>query len=124
MLQAEFVLAPTGDARGATRRLVDFAGFVRESDAVALKVQVRDISTDGCRLWASEELTPQSEIWLKVAGLAPIRARVAWVASGEAGCEFSTPLHPSIVEQLLAPGRRIVKGAFGPTEAQRRAAGC
>lgn len=121
MLQAEFVLAPVDDARGATRRLVDFAGFVRESDAVALKVQVKDISTDGCRLWASEELKPQSEIWLKVTGLAPIRARVAWVASGEAGCEFSTPLHPSTVEQLLVPGRRIMKNVFGATKREGHA---
>ena len=116
MLQAEFVLAPIDDVRGATRRVVDFAGFVRESDAVAFRVQVKDFSTDGCRLWTSEELKPQSEIWLKVAGLAPLRARVAWVAPGEAGCEFATPLHPATVEQLLAPGRRIVKGVFGAIE--------
>ena len=121
MLQAEFILAPIDDARGATRRLVDFAGFVRESDAVALRVQVRDISTDGCRIWAPEELKPQSEIWLKVSGLAPVRARVVWVASGEAGCEFSTPLHTSTVEQLLAPGRRIVKNVFGAPQRQGQA---
>jgi hypothetical protein len=107
------ILAPLDDARGATRRVVDFSAFVRESDAVALRLRVKDISTDGCRLWGSEDLKPQSEIWLKIAGLAPLRARVAWVTTDEAGCEFTTPLHAATVEQLLAPTRRITKGVFG-----------
>jgi hypothetical protein len=116
MLQAEFVVAPVGDARGASRRVVDFGAFVRESDSVALKVQVKDISTSGCGLWTSAELTPQSDIWIKISGLPPVKARVAWVGPGEAGCEFSNPIHESIIEELLAPGRKIAKGTFGAIE--------
>ena len=116
MLQAEFVVAPVDDVRGATRRVVDFGAFVRESEGVALKVHVKDISTDGCGLWTSEELIPQSEIWLKISGLPPLKARVAWAGPGEAGCEFLNPLHEATIEELLAPGRRLQKGAFGAVE--------
>lgn len=122
MLQAEYVVAPVDDARGATRRVVDFGAFVRESEGVALKIQVKDISTDGCRIWSSEALIAKSEIWLKISGLPPLRARVAWVGPGEAGCEFSTPLHESTIEEILAPGRRITKGVFGAVQPNRPAA--
>jgi len=122
MLKAEFVMAPADDARGASRRVVDFGAFVRESEAVALRVQVKDISTDGCGLWAAEGLKPKSEIWLKISGLAPIKARVVWVSGGEAGCEFSSPLHAATVEQLLEPTRRITRGVFGAIGARPGAA--
>lgn len=112
-LPAEIVLVQPDDIRGASRRVVNFGAFVRDSAVVALKVRVKDLSTDGCRVSGLEELEGGSEIWLKITGLAPMRARVAWVSAGEAGCEFSAPLNATTLEELLVPKRRITKGVFG-----------
>lgn len=112
-LHAEIVVTARDEMRGAARRIVNFAAFVRESGVVATRLRVQDLSTEGCRLFGPADLSPGAEIWLRISGLAPSRARVAWVRGAEAGCEFASPLHRATVEQLMAPGRRLVKRAFG-----------
>ena len=112
-LAAEIILAPPDRARRKSRRLVDFGAFVRGSDAVALKVRVKNLSPEGCRIQGAGDLAEESEIWLKLTGLAPVRARVAWVSDGEAGCEFAPPLHSAVVEELLATTRSAKSAVFG-----------
>ena len=41
-------------------------------------------------------------LYLTLPGLAPIEARVAWVAEFEFGCEFLKPLNPVILESIIA----------------------
>ncbi len=112
-MNAELAILPSAEQRSATRRIIDFGAFIREEDAVALKVRCRDISTSGCRIEGGVGLAPDSEIWVKITGLTPLKARVVWVQGPEAGCEFAEPLHPQEIEQLLIPYRTIVKGSFG-----------
>ena len=121
-LPAEIIPVPNDDLRGVSRRVVNFGAFVRDSAVVALKVRVKDLSTDGCRVSGLDSLEAGSEIWLKITGLAPIRARVAWVSAGEAGCEFAAPLHAAVVEELMVPKRRITRGVFGAIEPGPRTA--
>ena len=112
-MNAELAILPAAEQRSATRRIIDFGAFIREEDAVALKVRCRDISTSGCRIEGAPDLVPEAEIWIKISGLTPLKARVVWVGEQDAGCEFSEPLHPQVIEQLLIPYRTIVKGSFG-----------
>jgi hypothetical protein len=113
-VNAELAILPSGEMRSVTRRIIDFGAFVRDEDAVALQVRCRDISTDGCRIEGAGNLAVDAQIWIKMTGLAPLRARVVWVREQDAGCEFFEPLHPEVIEQLLVPYRTIVKGAFTP----------
>ena len=112
-MNAEVAILPHTEQRSVTRRIIDFGAFVREEDATAVKVRCRDISTGGCRIEGAGNIAADAEIWIKITGLAPMKARVAWVREQDAGCEFHEPLHAQEVEQLLIPYRTIVKGSFG-----------
>ena len=68
-MNAQLAILPSTELRSATRRIIDFGAFVREEDAVALKVRCRDISTDGCRIEGAIGLEPDAEIWIKITGL-------------------------------------------------------
>lgn len=121
--QARIVPATAQDCRSGIRRLVGCSAFVGGGDESGSIVQVRDLGTNGCRISGSVGLAEDAAVWLKIAGLAPLKARVAWIADEEAGCEFEFPLHPSTVEQIAAPTRQVRKGAFGAAGqgyAQRR----
>ena len=111
-MNAELAIMPSAEQRSVTRRIIDFGAFIRAEDATAVQVRCRDISTDGCRIEGAGNIAADAEIWIKMSGLTPLRARVVWVREQDAGCEFYEPLHPQVIEQLLIPYRTIVKGSF------------
>ena len=96
MYNAQMALLPESDQRFAHRRIVNFAGFVRELGAVAQSVAVEDISSAGCRI-ANCDLAPGAEIWLKIGTTNPVRAHVVRNEGGAAGCEFYHPFDTSAV---------------------------
>jgi hypothetical protein len=118
-LTAQVALIPGQDHRRASRRRVDFAGFAEHANLSGREVRITDLSVEGCRLADADTLAEGAEIWLKISDYLPQRALVAWVADGAAGCEFSIPLSPSIVDELLRSGRRrggrgVFKSSFPP----------
>lgn len=62
---------------------------------------VTNLSCSGFRILVDETLTPESVVWLKLADLGPLMARVVWYDGMAAGCEFAGKLHPEIVARLL-----------------------
>ena len=118
-MNGELAILKSGEQRSATRRIIDFGAFIREEDAVAIKVRCRDISSQGCRIEGGTGLVADAEIWIKITGLAPLKARVAWVREQDAGCEFHEPLHPRVIDQLLIPYRPIIKSRFGAPQQRR-----
>jgi len=111
-VNAEVAILKSAEKRSVTRRIIDFGAFIREEDATAIRVRCRNISTGGCRIEGAGGLAEDAEIWIKITGLTPLKARVAWVRGEDAGCEFSEPLHPRVIEQLLIPYRTMVNGRF------------
>ncbi|HZG08076.1 MAG TPA: PilZ domain-containing protein [Allosphingosinicella sp.] len=104
-IEAEVAIMPAGEERGAPRRAVDFAAFLRATGAIASKVRVKDISSEGCRILGRLDVAAGTEIWLKLTGLTPMKVRIAWVKDAEAGGEFVMPLHPGIVADLTTAPR-------------------
>ena len=109
--------------RGAERRVVNLAADLREEGSQVADVEVADLSTDGFMIHCSLDLAPGAVVWLKLAGVAPMKAEIVWAQDGKAGCRFSTPLYPSMLDQIIAnqskPG---VRRLFTPPEPGRNAA--
>jgi hypothetical protein len=100
------ILSP-GDRRLAVRRMVNFGASVREAGSTAVNVKVSDLAPEGCELGIDRILPPGTEIWLKVTGLAPVRAHIVWSRDREAGCQFATPLDRRLLEELASHPRRV-----------------
>lgn len=63
-----------------------------EADGCELDVVLTDVSRDGFRLHSRAELDVGSEVILRVAKLAPVRALIRWTRGFEVGGEFLDPI--------------------------------
>jgi hypothetical protein len=88
-------------ARRADRRTFDAEVGFRARHGRAT-VKVRDISTHGARVAAIHLLRQGDTFFLTIPSLEPIEARVAWADQFELGCEFVRPLHPAVLDTILA----------------------
>jgi hypothetical protein len=109
--------------RGAERRVVNLAADLREEGSQLADVEVADLSTDGFMIHCPLDLAPGALVWLKLSGVAPMKAEVIWAQDGRAGCRFSTPLYPAILDLIIAgQARPGIKRLFTPPEPGRNAA--
>jgi PilZ domain-containing protein len=76
--------------------------MARERGRARMPVSVIDISTNGCRIEMSCGLLIGSWVWLNIAGLETQYMRVVWCRDGFAGLEFTSPIHESVIDALLA----------------------
>ena len=104
--------------RGVERRVVNLAADLREEGSQVADVEVADLSTDGFMMHCALDLPPGTLVWLQLSGVPPMKAELIWAQDGKAGCRFSTPLYPAILEQIIAsqvkPG---IRRLFGPAPA-------
>ena len=94
----DFVSAEGG--RKAERQPVDLDAGLRQSGASGVSVELLDLSTDGFRASTHLHLAPGTHVWLKLPGLEPLDAKVAWSDRHFVGCSFVTPLHPAVLEMV------------------------
>lgn len=66
-------------------------------------VEVLDLSPVGARIRALAPLRAGHAVWLKLPGIEPLEARVAWTRGFESGCEFVRPLHSAVFDSLSPP---------------------
>lgn len=100
---AQAALVPVGrDLRAATRRVVDFAAYVRECEAEVFEVTVIDLSERNCRFASDHHLEPRATIWLKIPDMVARKASIVWTQGAEAECEFASEFHASSVEAAFS----------------------
>jgi len=109
---AQLAIPLASDLRTARRRPVNFSGFVRESVATVVPVEVTNLSTDGCCFRATGSFETATIVWLKIAGLVARQARIVWARDGGYGCEFCKPLQGDVVEQLYENEQRGLRAAL------------
>lgn len=109
---AQLAIPLASDLRTARRRAVNFSGFVRESVATVVPVEVTNLSTDGCCFAAPGAFETATVVWLKIAGLGARQARIVWESGGAYGCEFCSPLQSDVVEQLYEGEQRKLRAAL------------
>ncbi len=95
------------------RRVKRFAlrlpASVRERAGARRPMCVIDISTHGCRIECQSKLNPETAIWVYLAHLAAIEAKVVWCRDNFAGLEFSVPLHQAVLDGLLGHSEQLAE---------------
>ena len=94
---------PIHAGRRVDRRAMDATVQFRSGTRRA-NVMVRDISQFGARVVGVFLVHKGDRMWLKLAGLEAIEARVAWVTDFEFGCEFLRPIAQYVVDTVVTTG--------------------
>lgn len=101
-LSTEPGLAPAPPkGRRADRVPIELGAGLRQRGAAGVSVQIMDLSTDGFRVATHLELSVGSDVWLRLPGLEPSHARVAWASGHYVGCAFVRPLHPAVLQMIV-----------------------
>jgi hypothetical protein len=87
--------------RRAERAAVNVPGGLRKQSSHTLSATVLDLSTHGFRATISTPLQEGAVVWLKLPGLAPQQARIAWAEGLTVGCALTAPLHPAVFDHLV-----------------------
>jgi hypothetical protein len=88
------------DERRHERHDIALDGRVRELGSTAATGQINNLSIGGCRI-RDTDLPKHAEVWVTLGNAPPMRARVVWVKSGEAGCEFYAPLSRANLRDIM-----------------------
>jgi hypothetical protein len=88
-------------ARKSERVNVDMSAGLRQRGASGVSVQVLDLSPHGFRAATHLELPEGADVWLRLPGLEPYHAKVAWSQGHYVGCAFERPLHPAVVDMIV-----------------------
>ncbi len=100
-LYFDSALAPPRE-RNADRVPVAVRADVRQRGASAVSVQILDLSTHGFRIDTHLTLENGTQIWVRLPGLEAMPARIAWIEGHLAGCAFDRPLHPAVLDMIVA----------------------
>ena len=106
MTTGQLAILPVPEGRQAERRIVNLAARLRDPGATITDIDVINVSTTGFMARGEVNLDPGSHAWLKLPGMEPRNSKLVWVKDGQAGFEFSSPLHPGAVEMLAAAQSR------------------
>jgi hypothetical protein len=87
---------PRRTERVQLRADIDF----RRSGDHRYRVNILDLSPQGCRIELPVTVAPGDRIWISLPGIESIQAEVCWVKEWIIGVEFSRPLYPSVFEMV------------------------
>ena len=74
---------------------------VRRAGYPNFRVQIDDISLEGCRIEFVDRPNLDERVWIKFDGLASIEGSVVWVKERSAGIQFDHAIHPAVFEDLV-----------------------
>jgi hypothetical protein len=92
--------------RRSERVPLSLGAGLRQRGASGILVQITDLSTDGFRVATHLKLEVETDVWLRLPGLEASHARVVWSDGQNLGCAFVRPLHPAVLEMIVAKSRR------------------
>ena len=92
--------------RASPRVPVALDAALRQRGTSGVTVQIVDLSTHGFRIETHLDLQEGADVWVRLPGIEPYHAKVAWVRGYVAGCAFERPLHPAVLELIVARARR------------------
>ena len=95
--------APSG--RRSERVHVEMGAALRQRGASGVSVQIMDLSIDGFRAATHLDLFEGADVWLRLGGLEACHAKVVWTSGHFVGCRFSRPLHPAVLDMVVAKAK-------------------
>jgi hypothetical protein len=93
---------PARKGRRVERIQVELGAGLRQRGASGVSVQVMDLSTEGFKAATHLELHVGTDVWLRLPGLESCQARVMWAEGHFIGCAFVRPLHPAVLDMIVA----------------------
>ena len=87
--------------RRSQRVAVDMSAGLRQRGASGVSVRVLDLSPHGFRAGTHLELAIGTDVWLRLPGLEPYHAIVAWQEGHYIGCAFERPLRPAVLDMIV-----------------------
>src|SRR5689334_5040923 len=103
-------LGPLGDTSGrlAERSRLVLDGSLGAGNAgESIDVVVHDISAHGFLAQTAAKLPVGSEVWLELAGIGRVSAKVRWRGSSTMGCEFGTPISSEALAAAVSESKVI-----------------
>lgn len=96
--------APMAEAtpRAAARKAVSIRAVMRRQGESKFDANVADLSESGFRVTSHYAIPMGAQVWLTLPGLAAVPAIVAWSSGHSLGCRFETPLHPAVLDRVIA----------------------
>jgi hypothetical protein len=79
---------------------VAIAATMRKQGQKSEAIMLHDLSETGCQADSMAKLHIGDRIWISCPGLAPMMGSVEWRTPHGFGCEWSTPLHPSVFDHI------------------------
>lgn len=89
------------NARSQLRIPVSIEGGIANSAMGRRPATLVDLSSQGCRIDWPFGAAVDTLVVLTIPGLAPIGARIRWTNATHIGLAFNTPLHPSVLDQIV-----------------------
>ena len=86
------MLAHLYDGRAAERHALDADATLRGEDQLPIDILIADLSATGCLFVCAEELAPDAEITIGIAGIGRRQARIVRALGQRYGCEFAVAL--------------------------------
>ncbi len=90
------------DLRARKRELVSAELFIRQSDTQLFRTTLSDLSVTGFRMESCTNLDGDKLVFVTLPGLQTLAARIVWANYNDYGCQFSAPLHPAVLDHVVA----------------------
>jgi hypothetical protein len=88
-------------ARKSARVPLQAEVLLRRSGQSHYRVNVHDISPEGCRMEFVERPRLDETVWVKFDGLDAVESSVCWVKGHDVGIEFARPIHSAVFDVLV-----------------------
>jgi hypothetical protein len=88
-------------SRASERVAIELGAGLRQRGASGVSVLVTDLSIHGFRASTHLALQNGADVWLRLPGLEPCHATVAWSKGQYIGCKFERPLHPAVLDMIV-----------------------
>lgn len=92
--------------RHADRKPVSISATLRRQGESKFTADLADLSETGFRVQSHYSMPVGAQVWLTLPGLAAVPAVVAWSSGNALGCMFESPLHPAVLDRVIAAGVR------------------
>lgn len=103
---ADEAAAPGPKGRTTKRVPIELDASLRQRGASVVSIEVMDLSTHGFRATTHLELAIGTDVWLRLPGLEPYHAKVAWANGPYIGCAFERPLHAAVLDMIVRKSAR------------------
>lgn len=93
---------PVRQPRRNERVAVEGEVTMHRRGQLTYRVNIYDLSPEGCRAEFVERPELRERLWVKFDGLEPLGAEVCWIAGNKVGLKFMRSFHPAVFDLLIA----------------------